>query len=440
MTTPQQSNVLHPMVAQLADEPGFYDHRAIGFVFNALTFAAAHLTKADAQEHAMIGSDQDFWGDNRNPYRPYIVKDGILQVPVHGVLLNKFPYQLGRWATGYEYIERAIVRGVNDGNVKGIALMVDSPGGVVAGCFECADKIYGMRREKPIQAFAADSAYSAAYALASSAARITVTRSGGTGSVGVVMGHVDYSAMMEQVGIKVTLIYAGKHKVDGNPYEPLPEAVKESLQKRIDKLYAVFVSTVARNRNLGEDAIRKTEAMCYDAEDSVSVGFADAVGATDDISATFAELFTQTETEEMTDKNQNEPTITAAQVESARAEGMSAGAAAERARIVAILGSEEAKTRPVAAMAAALETDLSAEAASKFIAKLPSEAKVEAPKQEAPKGSPFNSAMSKTPNPDVGADAGDEGADGDEDPEAAAAASIRAAGRRAMGGKPKKAA
>src|SRR5699024_6624417 len=112
----------------------------------------------------------DFWfqdDDWRSSLRPYVVRDGVLQIPVKGVLLHNFPYQFGSWATGYTYIQRAFERGLDDDQVKGIALVVDSPGGEVAGNFDLVDKMYERRDEKPVRAYAAEMALSAAYSIAS---------------------------------------------------------------------------------------------------------------------------------------------------------------------------------------------------------------------------------------------------------------------------------
>jgi len=353
-----------------------------------------------------MAADQDFWSDRSgapHPWRPYVVQNGILQIPVLGSLYHRFPYQLGSWATGYDYIEQALARGIADPAVRGIALVVDSPGGMVAGCFELADKIYEARAKKPIRAFASDSAYSAAYALASSAERITVTRSGGVGSVGVVAMHVDFSKMLDNDGVKITLVFAGAHKVDGNPFEKLPAGVRNRIQARVDKSYAVFVSTVARNRDMGEDAVRATEALTYDAQDSVTVGFADAVGALEDEAAKFAEEMQVQETDQMTDKNTTAPDAAAlaAATEEGRSAGHVAGMADQKARISAIITGESAKDRPAAALAAALDTDMTAEQAAAFLAKLPKETPQAAAPAPAP-ANPLASAMETTPNPQVG--------------------------------------
>lgn len=249
----------------------------------------SRFQERDAQVPAQM--EDGFWyaaGDWRAQFRPYVVKDGVLHIPVKGVLLNDFPFAFGAWATGYEYIWRAFQRGLEDGNVRAIALVEDSPGGEVAGNFDLVDRIFAARGQKPIRAFAAESAYSAAYSIASAADQITVTRTGGVGSIGVVTMHIDVSKALDDDGYKITFIHAGKHKVDGNAYEPLPDEVKARIQARIDGLYDLFVATVARNRGLEESAVRSTEALTYSASEALSVRLADNIGSLDDALAAFA--------------------------------------------------------------------------------------------------------------------------------------------------------
>lgn len=427
------------LVGRLFDDPvALLPDRAEAAAHMLLEMSAA-IDSSGRHLFASTDLDDGFWGDE-DIWRPYVVKDGILQVPIRGVLLNKLPYQIWGWATGYEYVEQAVRRGLADSAVRGIALMVDSPGGLVAGCFECADFLHEAGKVKPIRAYVDTAAYSAAYALASAAEQIVVTRSGGTGSVGVIMAHVDYSELYSKVGLKVTLIYSGKHKADGNPYEALPEDVRARFQAKADKIRAVFVSTVARNRNMSEDAVHQTEAMTYDAEESVEVGFADAISSVETAMAQFAQEL-ETEYRLMPTENQNAASFTEADVAAARAEGFTngreeglaagraEGVTTERERVSAILGSEEAKNRPVSALAAALDTDMPADKALAFLSKLPEEKAASLPAdKEAPKG--FNSAMDNTQNPNVGADAQD---DGDEEDRSV---SLISAGRRAIGLKP----
>lgn len=408
----------HPFVESFVANPIMVDRHSVDLVNATILHLAADpkfLALADQSRMAMGGGDDDgFWSEDMADYRPYVVNNGVLQIPIQGMLLNRFSYQFGRWATGYQYIERALARGMDDANVKAIALIVDSPGGEVAGCFELGDKMFAARSVKPIRAFAADHAYSAAYALGSAAGDLIVTRSGGTGSVGVVTAHVDWSGALAQDGIKVTFIYAGSHKVDGNPYEKLPDDVKARIQERIDKIYAVFTSTVARNRKMEDQAVRDTEALTFDATDSVANGFADGIGALDEEMAVFVSEVAEAESEQMTTFTQEQMD---AAVASARTEGVSAGQKAEAARFTAITGSEDGKKKPKAAMAA-YTAGLTAEQAAAMLAGLPEEKAEATPPAPAPKAqgsqkSGFDAAMEGTKNPQVGAESGDDTKDND---------------------------
>lgn len=369
-------------------------------------------------------SDDDFW-DEEDPwvasFRPYNVVDGVLQVPVLGVLLHRFSFQFGRRATGYTYIDRAVSRGMEDPDVKAIAFIVDSPGGEVAGNFELVERIAARRGEKPMRAFAADHAYSAAYSISTAAPQIIMTRSGGVGSVGVVVAHLEMSEMLKDMGIKVTFIFAGKHKVEGNQYEKLSDSAKSRIQKRVDRIYGEFTALVAENRGMEESAIRDTEALTYDSSEAIQVGFADRIGTIEEEMAIFSEEAASQENEYMTTKSktpasteEGQNNITQEQMDAAAATATAEGATAEKARINAILDSDEGKVRPRAALGAALKTDLSTEQAVAFLATLPEE-KVEetpastaspapAPAKTATQSSGFNAAMETTGNPEVGAE------------------------------------
>jgi hypothetical protein len=69
--------------------------------------------------------------------------------------------------TGYDGIRQNFLTALEDPAVRAIVLDIDSPGGEVAGCFDLVDTIYAARGEKPIWAILDESAYSAAYAIAS---------------------------------------------------------------------------------------------------------------------------------------------------------------------------------------------------------------------------------------------------------------------------------
>jgi hypothetical protein len=125
----------------------------------------------------------------------------------------------------------------------------------------------------------AEHAFSAGYALASQADRILLPRTGAVGSIGVVVMHADMSSQLDQDGVRVTLIHSGQHKVDGNPYVPLPDAVRDDIQREIDVLRFLFAETVAAGRagRLSQDAAMATQAATYRGADAIASGLADEV-------------------------------------------------------------------------------------------------------------------------------------------------------------------
>lgn len=237
---------------------------------------------ADGGSCSDIGAGDEFGGP-RESYKGYDVVAGIAVIQVYGTLVQKNgtmrPYS---GMTGYDGIRANLSLAVNDPAVRAIVLDIDSPGGEVAGCFDLVDAIYSMRKgDKPVDAILSEHAYSAAYAIASACRKIYVPRTGGTGSVGVICMHVDFSKALSQQGINVTLITYGDRKADGNQYSPLEAEALKRIQADTDFMGDLFVKTVARNRGLSISKVRDTQALTFLGAESVANGFADAVMAPD---------------------------------------------------------------------------------------------------------------------------------------------------------------
>ncbi len=213
---------------------------------------------------------QGFRGDGNDS-----VKSPVAVIPVLGAL----SYRGYNWysRSTYQDIRENFRSALNNADIEAIVFDIDSPGGEVAGVFDLADEIYNARGEKPIYAIANESAYSAAYAIASAADDIFLSRTGNVGSIGVIAMHSDWSKYDEKLGVKYTAIYAGERKNDFNPDEPLSKEAHRIAQNRVNQVYDIFVETVARNRDLPVDAVRKTEAGIYRGQDALDAELADEV-------------------------------------------------------------------------------------------------------------------------------------------------------------------
>ncbi len=219
----------------------------------------------------MIGSAPNM------PRHDYQVVEGVAIVDVCGFLCNDPCW----WdETGYDEIQSELQIAAADSTVDGILLNINSPGGETDNAFETADVVRAVAATKPVWAVAGPMAYSAAYLLASQAAKIyTPPVTGGVGSIGVYALHLDYSAFLAKAGIKPTFISAGKGKTDGNPYEPLSAEAQAKLVLEIQRLYGEFVARVAAGRKMGESAIIKLGADCFEgSKAALGAGLADVAG------------------------------------------------------------------------------------------------------------------------------------------------------------------
>ncbi|MEW5704844.1 MAG: S49 family peptidase [Pseudomonadota bacterium] len=206
---------------------------------------------------------------------------GIAVVPILGPLVTR-----GDWLTSllgasdYDEIASAVEAALADPSVRAVLLEIDSPGGEVGGLFDLVDRLVSLREaaQKPLWAVASESALSAAFAIASVADRLYVTRTAEVGSIGVVAIHVDESVADVMAGLKWTLVHAGDRKIDGNAHEPLSDAALSAIQADVNALHADLVTLVARNRNMSPDAVHATQAAIYRGQRGIDAGLADQVG------------------------------------------------------------------------------------------------------------------------------------------------------------------
>ena len=179
-----------------------------------------------------------------------------------------------------------------DPAVSAIVLDVDSPGGSVFGVDELAGEIYKARGVKPIVAVADYLAASAGYYLASAADELMVAPTGEVGSIGVFAMHADFSRALDQDGVTVNLISAGKFKTEGNPYAPLGEEARAAMQGRVNDYYGLFTNAVARQRGVSVADVRDGfgQGRVVGAAAAVGLGMADSIGTLEDAIARAAKL------------------------------------------------------------------------------------------------------------------------------------------------------
>ena len=204
----------------------------------------------------------------------------IAVIPVHGTIVQRASQiNICEGGTSTEQVSAMLQQALADETVSQILLDVDSPGGSVFGVSEMADEIRAARAQKPVVAIANSMAASAAYWIGCSAGEFYMTPGGMVGSIGVWTAHEDWSKALEEAGVNVTLISAGKYKVEGNPYGPLDEEAKTNTQKSVDDYYSMFTKAVAKGRNVPIDAVRNGmgQGRVLQADDAMAEKMVDGV-------------------------------------------------------------------------------------------------------------------------------------------------------------------
>lgn len=375
--------------------------------------------------------------------RGYRVVDGVAVLGIGGALVHRTRIEADSTVLlGYNDVAADLEEAMNHPDIHAVLQVYDSPGGEVAGAFEYAQRAFALRGKKPMLAIADSMAASAAYLGASAADELVLTTTGYAGSIGVVMRHVDLSQALALEGVAVTHIFAGARKVDGNAFEPLPDAVRAQLQGEMNDLYDEFINAVALQRKMAPDAVRKTQAAMYRGVAAIAAGLADRISTTDQLITELAAQRVRSypagpSARSTANDNHKGSTMsgnttpggpipansapasasfTQADVDGARAQG----AAAERARVGAILTHQGAATNMALAIQC-VNTGLSAEQANGILGV--------APVAAASQSNPFATAMAHVGNPKV---SGVEGKpDAQDDPAALAGSWNRAFGIKA---------
>jgi signal peptide peptidase SppA len=179
-----------------------------------------------------------------------------------------------------------------DSGVDAIVIEADSPGGEVNGVPEAAAMIREARKVKPVVASVNTVAGSGAYWLVSQADEIVTTVSGSVGSIGVYKVHEDMTAKAAAEGRKMTVVSAGKYKVERGPFQPLSEEAQASLQSEVNSAYDMFVTDVAKGRRVSKDAVRDGfgQGRMVGAKLAVTERMTDSVGTLQDAVRRAAQL------------------------------------------------------------------------------------------------------------------------------------------------------
>ncbi len=167
--------------------------------------------------------------------------------------------------------------------IKGVLLIVDSPGGAVAPSVEVAYAIKRLKEKKPVIVYASGTLASGSYYSSIWANKIIANPGSMVGSIGVIMQSANASELLSKIGIKSQSVQAGKYKKVGTPDREWTDFEVNELNKVIQGTYDMFTKDVADARGL--DFNKRdfyANAHIFTAHQAKEVGLIDEVGVMHD--------------------------------------------------------------------------------------------------------------------------------------------------------------
>ena len=163
-------------------------------------------------------------------------------------------------------------------NIKGVLLLVNSPGGAVAPSVELAYAIKELAELKPVVAYASGVMASGSYYASIWANKIIANPGAMIGSIGVIFQGTNLEELMDTIGIKTQTVKAGRYKEAGTPTREWNSYEKEELEKVIADTYDMFISDVSSARKLKkEEHTKYADAHIFTSNQAKKVGLIDEV-------------------------------------------------------------------------------------------------------------------------------------------------------------------
>lgn len=200
----------------------------------------------------------------------------VLKLNIHGVIGMD---SLTRKGVAQQLVESR-ERAFEDDRVQAILLSIDSPGGTVIdsdGIYR-EIKAYKEQYKVPVYAYIDGFCASGGYYIASAADKIYASDASLIGSIGVLMPSImNFSQLMEKVGVQSISLYDGKGKDNLNPFRPWKPGEEDNMKDLISYYYKMFVHVATADRPglSKEKLIEEYGANVYPAEIAQQKGYID---------------------------------------------------------------------------------------------------------------------------------------------------------------------
>jgi len=124
-----------------------------------------------------------------------------------------------------------------------------------------------------------DVAASGAYLASLGCDRIVADSASLTGSIGVKSSYIEFSGLMNELGVEYVNITSGSLKDAGSPYKNITDKERKVLQEKTDIIHEEFVKSVEDERNLTEEQVEEVRTgEIFLGSQGKELGLVDTIG------------------------------------------------------------------------------------------------------------------------------------------------------------------
>jgi len=271
-----------------------------GLVVLVLILAVAASSSINFDESASIAFGSDIPESGRPMQKVWIGGEGdegspkILRVKIDGVIADVPEGLFGREKASAISALKKIRAATKDDDLRGLYLVIDSPGGEVTLSDVIADAVQRFKNSGEGRFVVVEMGAlccSGGYYIAAGADRIVAHPTTITGSIGVLMSSVNAADLARKIGIESVVIATGENKAMLDPLKPVDPGHVEILRKAVDADYERFLSVVSKGRKLPVDKIRPlADGRIFSAEEAKELKLVDEIGYAEDVEALVAEM------------------------------------------------------------------------------------------------------------------------------------------------------
>ncbi|MFN3909753.1 MAG: signal peptide peptidase SppA [Candidatus Anstonellaceae archaeon] len=188
-------------------------------------------------------------------------------------------------------VKRLIEEADKKSNIKGILIVIDSPGGSVLGSQEIYKALKNSK--KPKVAYLREIAASGGYYAALGTDYIIAEPSTLTGSIGARMTLIELTDLFQKIGYNQTNIKSGELKDIGDPSKKPTEKEIQLLQNLVNETFEDFKQALLINRanKLDQNKLEDIySAAIFSGKQAFEIGLVDQIGEKEDAINKISEL------------------------------------------------------------------------------------------------------------------------------------------------------